>query len=155
MRTASGHSWLLKNDTDYRTWTRWGRVGDSGQSANLGDGSLQDAMRQFESNFKVKSGLEWSDRLGKPRSGNYAFIERSYTEDFGEEQEPKLNSKIEPGLKQGAAPESKLTTAVQDMIELIFNQQYFAVTMIDPNYDTNKLPLGKLTKSTIIKGYQD
>ncbi|KAI6713714.1 polymerase 2 ADP-ribosyltransferase 2 [Diplocarpon mali] len=107
------------------------------QSANLGDGSLQDAMRQFESNFKVESSLE------------------CYTEDSGEEQEPKLNSKIEPGLKQGAAPESKLTTAVQDMIELIFNQQYFAVTMIDPNYDTNKLPLGKLTKSTIIKGYQD
>ncbi|CAL3965599.1 unnamed protein product [Diplocarpon coronariae] len=100
---------------------------DRDRSANLGDGSLQDAMRQFESNFKVKSGLE------------------CYTEDFGEEQEPKLNSKIEPGLKQGLLPSRKL----------IFNQQYFAVTMIDPNYDTNKLPLGKLTKSTIIKGYQD
>jgi poly [ADP-ribose] polymerase len=37
---------------------------------------------------------------------------------------------------------------------LIFNQQYFAATMSDLNYDVNKLPLGKLSKNTITRGYQ-
>ncbi len=39
-------------------------------------------------------------------------------------------------------------------MELIFNQQYFAATMSDLNYDVNKLPLGKLSKHTITRGYQ-
>ena len=39
-------------------------------------------------------------------------------------------------------------------MELIFNQQYFAAAMDDFNYDVNKLPLGKLSKHTITRGYQ-
>jgi poly [ADP-ribose] polymerase len=39
-------------------------------------------------------------------------------------------------------------------MELIFNQQYFAQTMTDLNYDANKLPLGKLSKATINRGFQ-
>lgn len=43
---------------------------------------------------------------------------------------------------------------VQELMQLIFNQQYFAATMADLNYDAAKLPLGKLSKSTITRGYQ-
>ncbi|KAI9049236.1 hypothetical protein LZ554_007083 [Drepanopeziza brunnea f. sp. 'monogermtubi'] len=145
---------LLHRGGNYRTWTRWGRVGDRGQSSLLGDGSLHDAMKQFESKFKGKSGLSWSDRAGKPKSGKYTFIERSYGEESDEEEEQKVNTKDAPGVKQEKAPDSNLPTAVQDLMALIFNQQYFANTMADFNYDTNKLPLGKLAKSTIVKGYQ-
>lgn len=52
------------------------------------------------------------------------------------------------------APESKLAPAIQELMKLIFNQQYFAATMTDLNYDVNKLPLGKLSKHTITRGYQ-
>lgn len=34
------------------------------------------------------------------------------------------------------------------------SSRYFAAAMADLNYDINKLPLGKLAKSTITKGYQ-
>lgn len=37
---------------------------------------------------------------------------------------------------------------------LIFNQQYFDATMSALNYDANKLPLGKLSKATIARGFQ-
>ncbi|KAH7321965.1 poly-ribose polymerase-like protein [Rhexocercosporidium sp. MPI-PUGE-AT-0058] len=143
---------LLHNNGHYKTWTRWGRVGVQGQSVQLGDGSLADALRQFESKFKSKSGLSWVDRAGKAKSGKYTFIERSYTEDSDEEDtEPKVKAESE---EKEEAPESKLPLAVQDLMELIFNQQYFAATMVDLNYDTDKMPLGKLAKSTIVKGYQ-
>ena len=36
----------------------------------------------------------------------------------------------------------------------VFNQQYFAATMTDLNYDVKKLPLGKLSKNTILRGFQ-
>jgi poly [ADP-ribose] polymerase len=39
-------------------------------------------------------------------------------------------------------------------MELIFNQQFFAAAMNSLNYDANKLPLGKLSKATILRGYQ-
>lgn len=51
-------------------------------------------------------------------------------------------------------PVSKLSKPVQELMQLIFNQQYFAATMAELNYDADKLPLGKLSKSTITRGYQ-
>jgi hypothetical protein len=39
-------------------------------------------------------------------------------------------------------------------MQLIFNQQYFNATMSSLNYDANKLPLGKLSKATILRGFQ-
>lgn len=143
---------LLHDNGDYKTWTRWGRVGDRGQSKMLGNGTLNDALREFDSKFKSKSGLSWANRAEKPKNGKYTFIERSYTEDTDDEEtEPKVKAESED---KEAAPESKLQVAVQDLMELIFNQQYFAATMVDLNYDVNKMPLGKLAKSTIVKGYQ-
>lgn len=57
--------------------------------------------------------------------------------------------------EEGAeAPDSKLAPAVQELMELIFNQQYFQDVMSAMNYDVKKLPLGKLSKTTVTRGYQ-
>lgn len=47
-----------------------------------------------------------------------------------------------------------LEPQVKSLMELIFNQQYFQATMTALNYDANKLPLGKLSKTTITRGFQ-
>jgi len=39
-------------------------------------------------------------------------------------------------------------------MKLVFNQVYVAATMQELNYDVNKMPLGKLSKNTITRGYQ-
>jgi len=39
-------------------------------------------------------------------------------------------------------------------MQLIFNQAYFEASMNNFNYDANKLPLGKLSKATISRGFQ-
>lgn len=39
-------------------------------------------------------------------------------------------------------------------MQLIFNQAYFDAAMSALNYDANKLPLGKLSKATIARGFQ-
>ncbi|KAL2134721.1 hypothetical protein VTI74DRAFT_11041 [Chaetomium olivicolor] len=137
----------------YRTWTRWGRVGERGQTAIPAVGSLDAAMKQFEKKFKDKSGLSWSQRGENPRPGKYAFVERNYSEDSDEEDEAD-----EAQPKEKAAdwqpPKCTLQPAVQQLIQLIFNQQYFNNTMSALNYDANKLPLGKLSKATITRGFQ-
>ncbi|KAF7531533.1 hypothetical protein G7054_g8774 [Neopestalotiopsis clavispora] len=141
---------LLRNVAGlYKTWTRWGRVGDRGQSGVLGNGSLDNALDNFNKKFKDKSGLAWADRSAPPKPKKYTFVERSYAEDSDDEEETKTKSE-----DSAEAPESKLTKPVQELMELIFNQQYFANVMSSMNYDVKKLPLGKLSKTTLTRGYQ-
>ncbi|KFX93482.1 hypothetical protein O988_06797 [Pseudogymnoascus sp. VKM F-3808] len=141
---------------DFKTWTRWGRVGERGQSAYLGNGTLEDAVRHFEKKFKDKSGLGWADRRKDPKPGKYAFIERNYCSDSDDEDEEdsKANGVKSEPKDELEIPESTLPPATQRLMELIFNQQYFDATMSDLNYDANKLPLGKLSKATITRGFQ-
>ncbi|KAI1764021.1 PARP-domain-containing protein [Hypoxylon sp. FL1150] len=144
---------LLRSvDSDFLTWTRWGRVGESGQSKTLGDGTLGSALYHFNDKFKSKTGYSWSDRTGPPKRGKYAFIERSYEPDSDDDDGQDKNAVIKDEPRE--EPESKLSKPIQELMQLIFNQQYFAATMADLNYDAAKLPLGKLSKSTITRGYE-
>ncbi|KAI0484688.1 PARP-domain-containing protein [Xylariaceae sp. FL0804] len=138
---------------DYRTWTRWGRVGEFGQYKTLGDGSLAHALREFDSKFKAKSGLSWASREEPPKRGKYAFIQRSYEPDSEDDDQPNADP-VKSEDKEDSEPKSELPKATQELMELIFNQQYFANTMSDLNYDSAKLPLGKLSKLTITRGFE-
>lgn len=68
---------VLHKGNDFRTWTRWGRVAENGQSATLGNGKLDDALKNFEDKFKSKTGLKWADRGSGPKSGKYVFVEKN------------------------------------------------------------------------------
>lgn len=152
---------LLQDGSSFKTWTRWGRVGEFGQSALLGSGEFDDALRNFEKKFKDKSGLRWADRAENPKPGKYAFVERSYAPDSDDEDDAEDDTKAaaptsaqEEDTEEQVKIESKLEPAVQDLMALIFNKAHFAATMTELNYDANKLPLGKLSKTTISRGFQ-
>ncbi|KAK2001053.1 PARP-domain-containing protein [Colletotrichum falcatum] len=154
---------LVQNGTTYKTWTRWGRVGEWGQCAVLGSGSLDDARKNFEKKFKDKSGLAWADRGDDPRPGKYAFVERNYepdSDDDGDNDDADNDAAQADKVKDeesGEDPEpvqSTLAKPVEELMGLIFNQKYFRDAMTSMNYDANKLPLGKLSKSTILRGFQ-
>ncbi|KAL5000285.1 poly polymerase catalytic domain-containing protein [Aspergillus recurvatus] len=139
-----------KDGSKYQTWTRWGRVGEYGQSAHLGDGTLDNAKKHFEKKFKDKSGLAWKDRLNPPKNNKYTFIERNYEE--SDDEDEKADNKL---IKQPSnIPASRLPAPVQNVISFIFNQKYFLETMAQMSYDANKLPLGKLSKRTLMSGYE-
>lgn len=157
---------LLHNPTSdsFKTWTRWGRVGESGQKALLGDGTFADALKNFEKKFKDKSGLAWKDRTENPKPGKYAFIERSYESDSDSDDEDEdvdmadANGDANGDIKaedeeEAQAPQCTLEKPVEDLINLIFDTKLFQATMSSFNYNANKLPLGKLSKATILRGY--
>ncbi|KAF2743502.1 PARP-domain-containing protein [Sporormia fimetaria CBS 119925] len=141
------------SNRDFQTWTRWGRVGERGQNAMLGAGTLSDAIKQFESKFKSKSGLKWANRGDAPKPGSYAYVERSYNVDSEDEEDDGGKPGTQVG-SQRPAIKSTLSGPVRDLMGLIFNKEYFARTMTDLNYDANKLPLGKLSTATINRGFQ-
>ncbi|KAF1969654.1 PARP-domain-containing protein [Bimuria novae-zelandiae CBS 107.79] len=138
---------------DYKTWTRWGRVGNRGQSKVLGAGSLEDAMTNFNKKFKEKSKLTWTDRGAAPKKGAYAYVERSYEPDTEDDDEPAANGCSRQSRSVSPA-KSTLAVPVQSLMQLIFNQQYMNDAMNDLNYDVNKMPLGKLSKATIKRGFE-
>ena len=135
----------------YRTWTRWGRVGEPGQSSWLGEGALEESKKHFEKKFKDKTGLKWEDRLAAPKKNKYTFIEKNYEDDS-----PVGKKKVDKDTAKdaGQRPESTLTLPVQQLMTLIFNTENFANAMAAMNYDANKMPLGKLSKSTLKRGFE-
>ncbi|KAL4878673.1 poly polymerase catalytic domain-containing protein [Aspergillus karnatakaensis] len=139
-----------KDGSKHQIWTRWGRVGENGQSAHLGDGTLDSAKMFFEKKFKDKSGLAWKDRLKSPKNNKYTFIERNYEESDNEDE--KVDSKLSKGPSKTI--ESKLPAAVRNLVSFIFNQEYFLSTMAQMSYDAKKLPLGKLSKRTLMTGFE-
>jgi poly [ADP-ribose] polymerase len=87
-----------------------------------------------------------------------AYVERSYNPDSddNDDDDDDCAGDDKTSVKKEDGPEvtSALDKATQSLMELIFNQQYFADTMRELNYDANKLPLGKLSKATIARGFQ-
>ena len=81
-----------------------------------------------------------------------AYVEKNYNPDSDDDDE---DEDVPNGAaKDRPAVDSKLTKEVQNLIELIFNQQYQQDALANMNYDTKKMPLGKLSKGTISRGFQ-
>lgn len=143
---------LVGSNSKYFAWTRWGRVGEHGQSACLGDGGLAAAMQQYEKKFKDKSGLKWANRLDTPRNGKYTFLERNYEEDDDEEEPVKKEKAIKEEEDYPQA-ESALSKGLQNLMSFIFNRQNVLDTLAAMSYDVHKLPLGKLSDRTLKSGF--
>ncbi|KAF7591625.1 hypothetical protein BBP40_001264 [Aspergillus hancockii] len=141
-----------KSGTNFRTWTRWGRVGEIGQFKLLGNGNFDVAQSEFEKKFKDKSGLSWENRLDPPKKGKYTFIERNY-EEGSDEDDDNDNGAAKKIKEEKPEVKSELPVQVQDLMSFIFNQSHFMSAMASMDYDAQKLPLGKLSKRTLRTGF--
>ncbi|KAK4869128.1 hypothetical protein LT330_006128 [Penicillium expansum] len=143
---------LVGANSKYFAWTRWGRVGEHGQSACLGTGDLADALQHYEKKFKDKSGLRWANRLNTPKHGKYTFLERNYEEDDEEDQPVKKEKTIKEEDDTPMA-NSALSKGLQNLMSFIFNKQNVLDTLAAMSYDAHKLPLGKLSDRTLKSGF--
>lgn len=150
---------LLQHDSgQFYTWTRWGRVGDSpGQSKMLGNGSVDLAIAEFEKKFKDKTGLAWKDRDAAPKPKKYTMIEINYEESDGDDDDlPGAGHRRDSHVSSASSEsvETKLSEPVARLMSLIFNNDFFNNTLAELDYDAFKMPLGKLSKKTLLKGYE-
>jgi predicted DNA-binding WGR domain protein len=59
----------------YVLWTRWGRVGDSGQHQKTPFPTADEAVNEFEKIFKSKTGNEWQERHNfEKKQGKYRYV---------------------------------------------------------------------------------
>ncbi|KIJ68826.1 hypothetical protein HYDPIDRAFT_147452 [Hydnomerulius pinastri MD-312] len=128
----------IGNDKHCMLYTRWGRVGENGQSQQKGPWSSSMAVNEFKKQFRAKTGVAWEQRHGMTAGkGKYTWLERS----FEDEDEPEASGSKE---EDQPIPDSKLHSELQVLIDAHLSSM---------NYDANKLPLGKLAKSTILNGF--
>ncbi|KAI4895724.1 hypothetical protein NFI96_019887, partial [Prochilodus magdalenae] len=142
----------------YYCWTRWGRVGEPGQNNLIGPTNADSAIKNFEKKFKDKTKNNWSDRENfVSHSGKYTLIEV----DGDQEAEVKrLYLPMVDAVDGGAVTVKKnilpciLDSPTQRLMKFIFNNDMFKEAMESMNLDIKKMPLGKLSKQQIAKGFE-
>ncbi|KAF9963545.1 Poly [ADP-ribose] polymerase 2 [Modicella reniformis] len=161
---------LLATPTNqYAVFCHWGRVGANGQKSTDMFPDLDLAKRCFEGKFREKTKNAWADRDNfEKRPGKYYLLPPDDGDSDEEVEEDKSKSKNKgkdkgkgkkiEGSKESkddqTTPKSKLHHKVQELVELIFNTGMMNRQMKELDYDADKMPLGKLAKSTILHGYE-
>ncbi|KAM0878797.1 hypothetical protein ACQ4PT_034651 [Festuca glaucescens] len=142
LESDAGRSFLVYN--------RWGRVGARGQQKLHGPFSTRDeTIYEFEGKFEDKTNNAWSNRKNfKFYVKKYAWLEMDYGEVDKETTQIQKKGSIADQIKA-----TKLETRTAQFISLICNISMMKQQMMEIGYNADKLPLGKLSKSTILKGY--
>ncbi|KAL2611322.1 hypothetical protein R1flu_023014 [Riccia fluitans] len=130
-------------------FTRWGRVGAKGQQKLDPQSSRSHAKCSFESQFYQKTNNVWQSRAKfEPVPGKYTWLEMDYEDENAKQDQP---DDVIPKKPRGP---SKLKPEVEKLIKLICNINMMKQQMTEIGYDAKKMPLGKLSKSTILKGFE-
>ena len=115
----------------------------------MGPLDLDGARKEFDKKFKDKSGHKWDERSEPAKKGKYTFLEKSYEDDDDDEAENQVKDE-----EDEEKVESKLPRQMQRLMELIFNSNHFNAVFEQIGYNANKLPLGKLSKTTLKTGFE-
>ncbi|XP_063282700.1 protein mono-ADP-ribosyltransferase PARP3 [Pelobates fuscus] len=147
---------LVTSSGSYYGWNRWGRVGEIGQSKLTPFSNLESAQKDFEKKFKDKTKNSWSERENfTPHSGKYTMIEVEHDDEDADDKgagEAAVKVDTVDGVVKKVKPCS-LDKPTQELMSLIFSSDMFKEAMQTMNLDIKKMPLGKLSKAQIAKGF--
>ncbi|OQV18386.1 Poly [ADP-ribose] polymerase 3 [Hypsibius exemplaris] len=143
---------LERHNGTFDVFTKWGRTGEVGATLILGPSALDEAIVSFEKKFTDKTGNKWANRADfVKKAGKYNLIETD-GDDAAEAEEVKVDSTTK--VVGNLSAKSELDEVTRQMVSLIFDQDMFNTAMEKLNLDTKKMPLGKLSKSQIAKGFE-
>ncbi|OQR93407.1 poly ADP-ribose polymerase [Achlya hypogyna] len=130
---------------------KWGRIGAKNpQRKLLGPMTLDAAKENFISKFELKTENSWP--LGgdafEPVSGKYTLIDIDYTD----EKEDEMESAAAENTMANVPP-TQLPASVHDFVKMICDVDLIAQEMAEMHLDLKRMPLGKLSKQQIAKGY--
>jgi ankyrin repeat protein/predicted DNA-binding WGR domain protein len=139
----------------YILFTRWGRVGTSGQFQQTPYSAIEDARKEFCSIFKSKSGNPWEDRH------SFVKVEKKYRL-VPVRKETKVENFIKAiNYKDPRIPETHLDKTIYKLIRRICNYKVINNAVKNEyRMDNSILPLQSLTKErlsdaeTILKALQ-
>lgn len=135
---------ILKHDFQNTYWLfrSWGRIGTTIGSKTIDRMSVEGCIEKFEDLYEEKTGNRWHARNSFHKVAGKMY---PIDVDHGEEDADlgKFNSELKSNLKP----------PVQDLIKLIFDVNLMKKVMLEFELDTEKMPLGKLSKKQLQKAY--
>ncbi|KAI5120236.1 hypothetical protein M0805_000050 [Coniferiporia weirii] len=147
----------ISNASACLLFVRWGRTGENGATQTKGPWPPAQAINEFKKQFRSKTSTPWEQRHGMAaKSGKYTWLERDFEtpeKDDKDEGSSHSKDKGKEKVEPEKVPDSVLPAEVQNLCRLIFNASFIDAALSSMNYDANKLPLGKLSKATILKGF--
>lgn len=131
---------LLKNNGSFNLFVRYGRIGERGTILNDSYDNLQFGINAFKCQFKKKTGNYWSSDIYErfiQKKGKY-FLTKIDVSDIPV-----------PQLPQTVEIQSNLDERVQFLIKLLSNKDLVTKSLLSLNLNTEKLPLGKISKKQL------
>jgi len=134
----------------YVLHTRWGRVGEPGQTQQQSSPNAAGAVKMFEQKFKDKSAQKWPERDVDfvPPTGKYTLLVMDH------DAKPGAAAAAASAPADHAAPTLPCTLdpASQELVSLITNKNTFNAAMVALQVDVQRMPLGALSQTTIDQG---
>ncbi|ESO95798.1 hypothetical protein LOTGIDRAFT_214893 [Lottia gigantea] len=141
---------VIETNGQYCAWNRWGRVGEMGDFKDMMCSTKAEAIKLFEKKFQDKTKNKWANRDSfEAKTGKYTMIDMAGDDEEEDEVDaPKVD------LSGKTIAESKLDKVTQKFVSLIFDLDMFKESMKKFDIDVKKMPLGKLSKTQIAKGFE-
>lgn len=140
---------IIQDDksSDCYVFRKWGRVGNEKIGGNkIEEMSKSDAIAEFKRLFLEKTGNPWEAWEQKhnfqKQPGRFFPLDIDYGVN---KQVPKKNKTEE---------ESKLAPPLAELMKMLFNVETYRAAMMEFEINMSEMPLGKLSKSNIQKGFE-
>lgn len=141
---------IIQDDkgSDCYVFRKWGRVGnDKIGGTKLEEMSKSDAIREFKRLFLEKTGNPW-----EAWEQNHNFQKqpgRFYPLDIDYGVNKQVTKK-----KADVAANSQLAPQVIELMKMLFNVETYRAAMMEFEINMSEMPLGKLSKRNIHKGFE-
>ncbi|CAN6545380.1 unnamed protein product [Malus baccata var. baccata] len=133
--------------SDCHVFRKWGRVGnDKIGGSKLEDMSKSDAIHEFKRLFLEKTGNPWEAWEQKQNFQKQAGRFFPLDIDYG------VNKQVSKKNQNNAG--SKLAPQLAELMKMLFNVETYRAAMMEFEINMSEMPLGKLSKANIQKGFE-
>lgn len=140
---------IIQDDkgSDCYVFRKWGRVGnDKIGGSKLEECSKEDAVCEFKRLFLEKTGNPWEAWEQKQnfqkKPGKFFPLDIDYG----------VNKQVSE--KIGTDADSQLAPALVELMKMLFNVETYRAAMMEFDINMSEMPLGKLSKNNIQKGFE-
>ncbi|PHU22660.1 Poly [ADP-ribose] polymerase 1 [Capsicum chinense] len=134
--------------SDCYVFRKWGRVGSEKIGGNkLEEMSKSDAIQQFKRLFLEKTGNSWEaweqKKNFQKQPGRFFPLDI----DYGVDDKPTTKRNLND-------TNSKLAPPLMELMKILFNVEAYRAAMMEFEINMSEMPLGKLSKRNIQKGFE-
>ena len=127
-------------------FTRYGRIGDTGQHQLTSFSKKEEALAEFKNIFKSKSGNEWENVSTFHRQKKkYKLVKFMHT------SEKECIKDFYADHHEQDLPATSLSESIKDVFKEVVNTKVLFSRMNEMRIDISKLPLSKLNKPEIMQ----